>query len=178
MNWKIVITTILFVAVIFLAAEELTSSTQVYQGKLLKIGEMWAFQVESNMYQLELAPEEFLQENKIILTPNDEMQIDGFIDDGKLTVYRIIKEDSEIIFRDDKGTPLWESEKKKQHFVVDPIKCIGCRLCVKQCPVNAIEFKQGKAIIDADKCINCGICKNGNGQNFKGCPVGAIEQTE
>lgn len=52
--------------------------------------------------------------------------------------------------------------------------CIGCKLCVKNCPVNAISMKDGKAVIDQDKCIECGICINGNGDNFNGCPVNAI----
>jgi len=37
-------------------------------------------------------------------------------------------------------------------------KCIGCNICVKQCPVNAIFMKDGKAEIDMEKCIRCGKC--------------------
>lgn len=53
-------------------------------------------------------------------------------------------------------------------------KCIGCTLCVDDCPVNAIRMVDGRAVIDPDKCINCGICINGNGRDFTGCPVSAI----
>jgi len=64
----------------------------------------------------------------------------------------------------------------KDYYTVDSSKCIGCQLCVKVCPVNAISMKDGKAVIDIDKCINCGICEKGNGKNYRGCPVSAISQ--
>lgn len=67
-----------------------------------------------------------------------------------------------------------ESNKTGNH-VVNSAKCIGCRLCVKQCPEGAISMENGKAVIDQEKCIDCGICVNGNG-HFKGCPVKAIEK--
>ncbi len=46
--------------------------------------------------------------------------------------------------------------------------CKGCRLCAKNCPVNAIsgEPKQ-KYVIDAAKCIKCGAC-------LTKCPFKAI----
>ena len=53
-------------------------------------------------------------------------------------------------------------------FVVDANTCIGCKLCLKQCPANAIlvneagEIKEGKklpyVVIDQAKCIKCGAC--------------------
>lgn len=44
-------------------------------------------------------------------------------------------------------------------FVVVEDKCVGCTLCAKNCPVNAISgaVKQ-KHIIDQTKCIKCGVC--------------------
>lgn len=39
------------------------------------------------------------------------------------------------------------------------IGCIGCRLCVKNCPEEAITFENNLAKINYDKCINCGICE-------------------
>ncbi|MBO5494478.1 MAG: RnfABCDGE type electron transport complex subunit B [Eubacterium sp.] len=36
--------------------------------------------------------------------------------------------------------------------------CIGCSLCAKNCPSEAIEFKNNIAVIDYDKCTHCGTC--------------------
>lgn len=65
-------------------------------------------------------------------------------------------------------------KEKKLIYIVDPDLCIGCRLCISPCPVNAITMVRGKAVIDTEKCISDGICINGNGTDFAGCPVSAI----
>lgn len=51
---------------------------------------------------------------------------------------------------------------------IDEKTCIGCKLCVKECPVEgAIKMVGKKAQIDNDICTRCGKC-------FDVCPVGAI----
>lgn len=42
---------------------------------------------------------------------------------------------------------------------VDQDKCIGCKLCVKYCPINAIYIEDKKAHIDAELCTECVNCK-------------------
>ncbi|MFN3534987.1 MAG: 4Fe-4S binding protein, partial [Desulfatiglandales bacterium] len=55
-----------------------------------------------------------------------------------------------------------------QHFVeIDHVKCNGCVLCLKACPMKAIRvLKDGKAHI-LGTCIDCGSC-------ISVCPRGAI----
>ncbi len=47
------------------------------------------------------------------------------------------------------------------------VACIGCGICVKNCPDQAIKVENFHAIIDYDKCTGCGICK-------EKCPKKAI----
>ncbi len=41
---------------------------------------------------------------------------------------------------------------------VDINGCIGCGICVRECPSDAISMEDEKARINMDKCIHCGIC--------------------
>ncbi|RLC55414.1 MAG: hypothetical protein DRH89_07730 [Candidatus Cloacimonadota bacterium] len=150
---------------------------EMFEGKLKIMGGEWFIISDGDFFQLNLASEEFLKENNIILTSKEQFRAEGVIIEEVINVYRIHYNDSIIELRDISGNPLWQEEKQVGHFHVNPKKCIGCRLCVSVCPTDAISMVHGRAIIDADKCIDCGICENGNG-NYKGCPTGAIKKQE
>jgi RnfABCDGE-type electron transport complex B subunit len=53
-------------------------------------------------------------------------------------------------------------------FTIDNALCIGCGICRKACPQNAIvgERKQAHYVIE-DRCIGCGAC-------VSACPKDAI----
>lgn len=53
---------------------------------------------------------------------------------------------------------------------IDPLKCIGCTKCARNCPTGAISGELRKPhTIDPEKCIKCRECKIG-------CPKHAIKE--
>jgi len=58
-------------------------------------------------------------------------------------------------------------------YYIDPDKCQGCQICLRNCPVEAISGgKRMVHIVDQGKCIKCGVC-------FDVCPsrFGAVIKT-
>jgi formate hydrogenlyase subunit 6/NADH:ubiquinone oxidoreductase subunit I len=58
----------------------------------------------------------------------------------------------------------------------DAEKCIGCRICERVCPADAIEIKKVaeksyKAYVYLDRCVYCGQC-------VESCTKKALENTE
>ena len=58
--------------------------------------------------------------------------------------------------------------KNLMQYKIDPSKCVGCKMCAKGCPADAIhvneagEVKEGKKlpylVIDPKACVKCGAC--------------------
>ena len=53
---------------------------------------------------------------------------------------------------------------------IDTSKCVGCRLCIRTCPFNALAFEDGQVRVNAN-CRMCASCVNV-------CPVDAIKIDE
>jgi electron transfer flavoprotein alpha subunit len=60
-----------------------------------------------------------------------------------------------------------KNSKGKDIAEIIPDKCIGCQMCVAECPVGVINMENGVAKIDSAGCIGCGKCK-------EVCPVEAV----
>jgi iron only hydrogenase large subunit-like protein len=50
---------------------------------------------------------------------------------------------------------------------VDPEKCRGHMICMRECPTQAIRVRNRKAVISQELCVDCGRC-------LTVCPTGAI----
>lgn len=54
-------------------------------------------------------------------------------------------------------------------YKINTDKCIGCTLCARKCPVQAIDGTvKNPHVINQDKCIKCGNC-------YTACKFGAVE---
>jgi F420-non-reducing hydrogenase iron-sulfur subunit len=57
-------------------------------------------------------------------------------------------------------------------YHIDPEKCQACMICLRKCPVEAINGGKNRIhVIDQEQCIKCGTC-------FEACPdrFGAVEK--
>lgn len=65
--------------------------------------------------------------------------------------------------------PFPETLEVIEAYYVIPENCVGCGICVAQCPVDAITMTEDNiALIDPEACINCGMCASA-------CPTSTIE---
>ncbi len=84
-------------------------------------------------------------------------QLGGTAPNPVLTTLRNFKDEYEAHIRDKSCPALVCKELIIYH--IEPEKCVGCLLCLKNCPVEAISGERKKVhIIDQDLCIKCGAC--------------------
>lgn len=50
---------------------------------------------------------------------------------------------------------------------VDAHACVGCGICAKVCPTEAITLKNRKSVVSAERCLACGNCN-------QRCPAYAV----
>ena len=55
--------------------------------------------------------------------------------------------------------------------IIQEENCIGCSLCVKDCPGACLYLENGKAHVHDSGCIECGHC-------YAICPQGAVQLTD
>ena len=56
-------------------------------------------------------------------------------------------------------------------IIINEEKCIGCSLCVSDCPNACICMEKGKARFGGSGCIECGHC-------YAVCPQGAVRMAD
>jgi NADH-quinone oxidoreductase subunit F len=79
-----------------------------------------------------------------------------------LSTLRYFRDEYEAHIKEKKCPAL--SCKELIAYHIDPARCQACMICLRKCPVEAIDGAKKKIhIIDQDKCTKCGTC-------FEVCP--------
>jgi NADH:ubiquinone oxidoreductase subunit F (NADH-binding)/(2Fe-2S) ferredoxin/NAD-dependent dihydropyrimidine dehydrogenase PreA subunit len=109
---------------------------------------------------------EFLEETSKTIIDASLCQLGGSAPNPVLSTIRYFREEYEEHIK----------KKKCRGGVCKPLirysinkECTGCRVCFRQCPVNAISgVKKELHVIDPGTCIKCGIC-------YEVCKFNAVE---
>lgn len=147
-------------------------SLEHFSGKTAFVNDFPFLETASGaQYRLLLAPQNLLDSLGIAFEEDADLEVSGWLKGTLLLVKELKIADRTFSLRDATQKDLYTHQSDR---TVDPDTCISCWLCIRQCPVEAISRKNGKARVDPALCIDCGICSEGHAR-FKGCPVNAIE---
>ncbi|MFH1013415.1 MAG: NADH-quinone oxidoreductase subunit NuoF [Thermoplasmatota archaeon] len=110
---------------------------------------------------------ELLEELAEIVKDTSLCQLGATAPNPILTTLRYFKEEYEAHIKD-KKCPAHVC-KSLITYDIDAKKCVGCQLCAKKCPVEAISGKVKQTHkINQKICIKCGIC-------YENCKFKAVE---
>ena len=74
-----------------------------------------------------------------------------------LTTIRYFRDEYEAHIQE-KSCPALVCKNLISYFI-EPGKCVGCLLCLKNCPAEAISGEKKKLhLISQEKCVKCGVC--------------------
>jgi NADH:ubiquinone oxidoreductase subunit F (NADH-binding)/(2Fe-2S) ferredoxin len=111
---------------------------------------------------------EFLEELSGTISETSLCQLGSTAPNPVLSTIRYFRDEYEKHIRE-KKCPAGVCKSLISYSILTD-KCIGCTMCAKKCPVNAITGENKKVhVLDKIKCIKCGIC-------YDVCPVDAVQR--
>lgn len=103
--------------------------------------------------------------NNILLSEKEQVENIVELIKNKETIF--INKDKKPLFLCNGAKKYYDKARKTSHLHVDD-NCINCGLCVKNCPMNAIEIKEKIPIWLKEDCTMCFGC-------LHNCPTFAIQ---
>ena len=113
---------------------------------------------------------ELLEETSRTLIDASLCQLGGSAPNPVLSTVRYFREEYEAHI-EGKKCPAGICKDLIAYSINDSCEGVGCRLCAKNCPVDAITGERGRLhVIDAETCVKCGVCR-------EVCQYDAVEVT-